>query len=310
MDALRRADGVGVDAVLEGADLVGPHAGGVDDDSGADVEAPSVGVDGGPIDLAGGVLGEGDDPAAVGHGGAVDSSGAGDREHQPGVVGGGVVVQVAAGEAVAGDGREVGEGGVGLEPLVQPADAEAAGEVVHPHRRAERPGDPARDDAVPGQDRDQERQELDEVRRVAAQPLALVERLVDEADIALLEVAQPPVDELGALRRRAAGEVLGLDEGGAQAAGGGVEGDPDAGDAAADDEHVERLARQALEHRRPGERRDGRVLGRHRCECTSDTDPSPRARAIATIASGARRSPVLSFRSTTDLDGGFLRVVP
>ena len=90
------------------------------------------------------------------------------------------------------------------------------------------------------------------MRRVAAQPLALVERLVDEADVALLEVAQAAVDELGALRRRAAGEVVGLDEGRAQAPGGGVEGDAGAGDAAADDEHVERLGGQALEHRRPG----------------------------------------------------------
>ena len=69
----------------------------------------------------------------------------------------------------------------------------------------------------------QERQHLDEVRRVAAQPLALGERLVDEADVALLQVAQAAVDQLRGLRRRARGEVVALDERGAQPAGGGVE---------------------------------------------------------------------------------------
>ena len=170
--------------------------------------------------------------------------GAGDREHEPGVVGGGVVVQVAAGQAVPRHRRQVGERLVGVEALVQLADAEPAGEVVHPHRRAEGPGDPAGDQAVPGEDRDHERQQLDQVGSVAAEALALVERLVDEADVALLEVAQSPVDELGALRRGAAGEVVGFDQRRAQAPGGGVEGDPDAGDPAADDEHVEVLVRR------------------------------------------------------------------
>ena len=149
------------------------------------------------------------------------------------------------------------------------------------------------------------------MRRVAAQPLALVERLVDEADVALLEVAQAAVDELGALRRRPAGEVVGLDEGGAQAAGGGVEGHPGAGDAAADDEHVERLGGQALEHRRPVERRD--AAGRRGARPPSVGAASTRStvtrdRARLPLAQPDAR--VLSFRSTTDLDGGFLRVAP
>ena len=74
-------------------------------------------------------------------------------------------------------------------------------------------------DAVLAEDRDEEGQHLDQVRRVAAQPLALGERLVDEADVALLEVAQPAVDELRGLRRRARREVVALDERGAQAPG-------------------------------------------------------------------------------------------
>ena len=85
--------------------------------------------------------------------------------------------------------------------------------------------------------------------RVAAQALALAQRLVDEADVAVLQVAQAAVHELGRLRRRAAGEVVALDQRGAQPAAGGVEGDAGAGDAAADDQHVERL-RQRCSARR------------------------------------------------------------
>ena len=70
--------------------------------------------------------------------------------------------------------------------------------------------------------------------------LALGEVLVDEPDLALLQVAEPAVHELGGLRRRARREVVALDERGAQAPAGGVERDARAGDAAADDEHVER----------------------------------------------------------------------
>ena len=107
---------------------------------------------------------------------------------------------------------------------------------------------------VLGEDRDEERQHPHEVGGVVAQPLALGERLVDEADVALLEVAQPAVDELRGLRRRARGEVVALDERGAQPAGRGVEGDPRAGDAAADDEHVEVLVAEPRERSRTIER--------------------------------------------------------
>ena len=56
----------------------------------------------------------------------------------------------------------------------------------------------------------QEGQHLHQVGRVAAQPLALGQGLVDQADVALLEVAQPAVDHLGGLRRGAGGEVVAL----------------------------------------------------------------------------------------------------
>ena len=79
--------------------------------------------------------------------------------------------------------------------------------------------------------------------------------LVDEADLALLQVAEPAVHELRALRRRARREVVALDERGAQAPAGGVERDAGAGDPAADDEHVELLGCQASERLRPVEGR-------------------------------------------------------
>ena len=59
-----------------------------------------------------------------------------------------------------------------------------------------------------------------------------------QADVAVLQVAQATVHELGRLGRRAGREVVALDQRGAQATGGGVEGDARAGDAATDDEHV------------------------------------------------------------------------
>ena len=157
---------------------------------------------------------------------------------------------------------------VGVEALVQLADPPSSGEVVHPHRRPERPSDAAVDQAISLEDRQEERQDLDEVGGVVAQPLALPQRFVDQSHVAALQVADPSVDELGAFRRCPGREVLGLDERSAQAAGGGVEGDADARDSTADDQHVEALAGQPIDHRRSIEwlldrprRRHARIIG-------------------------------------------------
>jgi ElaB/YqjD/DUF883 family membrane-anchored ribosome-binding protein len=87
------------------------------------------------------------------------------------------------------------------------------------------------------------------VRRdhVQQQP-ALAQRLAHEAELLLLEVAQPAVDQLARARRRAGREVTRLDQRHRQTARGGVERAARAGRPAADDEHVEGL----LAH--PGER--------------------------------------------------------
>ena len=68
--------------------------------------------------------------------------------------------------------------------------------IAEPRARATSGDQPV----LAGEHRDDERQEVDQVGGVAAQPLALVQRLVDEPDVALLEVAQAAVDELRALR--------------------------------------------------------------------------------------------------------------
>ena len=89
------------------------------------------------------------------------------------------------------------------------AKAIELGEQVY---HSQGPGDLARHDAVLGEDRDHERQHLDQVRCVAPQALALVQGLVHEPDLALLQVPQTAVYQLAAPRRRARRDVVPLDE--------------------------------------------------------------------------------------------------
>ena len=85
------------------------------------------------------------------------------------------------------------------------------------------------------------------------------------------------MDQLRALRRRARGEVVALDERGAQAPGGGVEGHAGAGDAAADHEHVERARRAELLAASPARRKPSSGHRRHPTELSisSETDRAP-----------------------------------
>ena len=203
-----------------------------------------------PGDRALGVLGDAPQGGPVDDRGAVVQRGrAGHGEHEAGVVGLGVVVEVAPGQPVTAQRRHVRHGLVGRESLVQLPDPQAAGEVVHPHGRAHRSGQAPADEAVLGEDGDEEGQHVDQVGRRAAEDLALAQGLVDEADLPLLQVAQPPVDQLGRLARGARGEVVALDQGGAQAPRGGVEGHPHPGDAAADDQDVEGAVGQPIQAR-------------------------------------------------------------
>src|SRR6185369_7368067 len=68
--ALRRTDRVGVLALGHGADVVDPHAGGVDDDLGVDRELPGAGVDHDVGGAPSGVFADRHHLAAVRHGGA------------------------------------------------------------------------------------------------------------------------------------------------------------------------------------------------------------------------------------------------
>ena len=279
MDALGGMDHVGKRPVLEPAHLVAPDACSVDDDVGNDRDVALAGVDRCTDDLATPIVVEADDSAAIGDGGPIHGSGAGNGEHEPRVIDRGVVVDVPVGEVFPRQGRHVGVCFVEVEALVQLADPPAAGEVVHPHRRAEGPGDAAVDQPVAFEDRQEEREDLDEVRGVVPQPLALAQRLIDETDVTGLEVAQAAVDHLGALRGGARGEVLGFDEGCAHAARGGVESDPGAGDPTANDQDVEALAGQPTDHRRPIERlldgprrRHARIIGRGPATTQSEPD--------------------------------------
>ena len=131
--------------------------------------------------------------------------------------------------------------------MVALADAQPAGEVVHPERAAEQTREPSVDHAAACEQRDEEREDAHEMRRVLERALAFVERLVDEADLTLLEVAQATVHELGALRARARREVVALDQRGAQAPAGGVERHPGAGDATTDHQDVELLVAEPAE---------------------------------------------------------------
>jgi len=147
--------------------------------------------------MAGAAVPQLDEVRVVDHDGAVvERSGASDGECEASVVRGSVVVEVCPGEALLGQRRHVLHRGGLLEALVQLADASAAGEVVHPHRATERPGHLRVDQSVLREDRDEERQELHEVRRVVAQALPLPKGFVHEAHVAVLQVAQAAVHEL------------------------------------------------------------------------------------------------------------------
>src|SRR5215471_19846972 len=86
--------------------------------------------------------------------------------------------------------------------------------------------------------RKHERERLDDVRRGVQQHLALSQRLRNQAELVVLEVAKSAVDQLGAPRRRVRGEVVLLDEQHLKAASRSVARDAGAIDAAADDQEV------------------------------------------------------------------------
>ena len=85
------------------------------------------------------------------------------------------------------------------------------------------------------------------MRRELDHQLALQERLADQAEVEVLQVAKPAVDHLRGAARGAGGVVVALHQRHRVAARGGVQRHPRAGDPAADHDHVEALAAQCLE---------------------------------------------------------------
>ena len=281
---------------LVGPDPVGPDAGGVDDVVGADLEA-----------LAGLGLGAADAVGAapfvqhVGDLGAVHDDGpealrlAEHRQDQARVVGLAVVEEVGGARLHR---RQRGDQLLGLlardrpvavrRPVLRlagvlgalaapPPDPRGRHHVVHVQ------ADP--DPAVPplrAQRRDQERGRVDQVRRELDQQLALEQRLADQAEVEVLQVAQAAVDHLRGAAGGALAEVASLDQRHRVAARGGIERDAGAGDAAADHDHVETGLLHRLERL---------VAGDHQLAISRGTRPPGRraaARAGAAPAPACR----------------------
>ncbi len=251
VDALGAAHGgSGAIGGVEPADLIAPGPGGVDDDAGADGELLA-----GEVIHHGGTAGAAllDDEAA--DGGVVEDDGTGlggadgVGEGEAGVIGGGVVVAGAAGEVVGaqtGDGLDDLAGGEGASAPHVPEEGE--GVIEH-----EPGGELPAGDASALVDGPDEGEGPDEVGSEPQEAIALDAGLEDEAEVAVLEVADAAVDEAGGAAGGAGGEVLALDEGDAQAPEGGIASGARAGDAAADDEDIELLGgegAQALGARR------------------------------------------------------------
>ena len=154
-------------------------------------------------------------PATAPYGGR----GAGHGQRQPGVVGLRVPVEEGGHQPVRAQVREVGQGLGGVDALVPLADAHPAGQVVEPQRRRVGLGDAL--DTTPSRPNSGIRKGRGWTRwgALRQQPLAFVEGLVDQAVLALLQIAQPAVDQLRRLRRGARREVPGLDQRGSQAPG-------------------------------------------------------------------------------------------
>ena len=176
------------------------------------------------------------DRAGAGHHRRAEAGrGAGQGDHQPGVVDLAVVVADRAADRVLAQRREDPPGarrgsGAGAAACPRPDRRTSAGERVVERRRrrrsrpAARPGAAGRSARAGGQ-RHQDRHRPDQVRREPGgeQARAPCSASCDQAELELLQVAQAAVDQLAGPAGGAGGEVAGLDQGHRQAPGGGVE---------------------------------------------------------------------------------------
>ena len=98
--------------------------------------------------------------------------------------------------------------------------------------------------AQPGVMREHEAHRPDDVRGVAQEHRALAQGVAHKSEVAVLQVAKPAVDQLGAGRRGVRGQIVLLAQQHVEAAPRRVPGDAGAVDAAADDEQVDRARRR------------------------------------------------------------------
>ncbi len=188
------------------------------------------------VDVAVGVALQAGGRAVVDDGGAVFGGGHGEMNEEAGIVELAVVVDDAAAQLFGL------EGGQALEGLLARKQARCAEAVLAGEQVVELEADAVEGRLPPGVVGNDEGEIVDQVRRVLAKQAALFQGRHDERDVALLQVANAAVDELGGAAAGSFTEVVGLDENYTEAARGGIHGNAHAGCAAADDGDVPGLA--------------------------------------------------------------------
>ncbi len=273
------------------AQLIGPRPGGIDDHLGADgrggfgVEA-AVGIGGDfharhPLAF----------PQQLGHTRAIDDGGAegprvdGVLQRHARVVGGAVVIEEPTLELLAQERRLQLVDATGAHGAVQLGRAEFGKAVINPQADVE----DEQPRAIALVDRHQEFERPDQVRRQLHQERPLVGALEHQPELRVLEVAQAAVHQLRRFGRRSRREIGFLDERDFQAAQRRVAGDAGAGDAAADDQEIERLFAEAFER---GLSLGARGRFSHGCRCFAGRRAPPRRarRAGRCRRRSARRS--------------------
>ncbi len=264
------------------AQLVGPHAGGVDHVGGAHVEAlAALAVESLHAMCATVALQQAGHVQAVGADRAEALGLAKDGEHESRVVGLAVIEEVAARRLAAGERRQqlqdllAGDDPVALRAprlavvglgralarraLGPPAPGAARAQAipVDGHHVVEVQADADQPVGVRALERGHhQRQRAHQMRGERHHQLALQQRLAHEPEVEVLQIAQAAVDELARAAGGPRGVVGALEQRDAVAARGRVEGHAGAGDAAADDDDVELVLREsrkslaALDHER------------------------------------------------------------